>query len=109
MHNEKSIFDEPQQQLNLQRPLPNATAVLMLGILSLVICYLGVVLGVIALVLAVKDQKLYNFSPAQYTSASHSNLKAGKICAIIGVILQGLILLVYVAFILFAVTIGKNY
>lgn len=76
-----------QQQIQ-QRPLPNSTIVLVLGILSIVLCFcygiIGLVLGIIALVLAKKDRKLYDANPEWYTQASFKNLNAGKICAIIG-------------------------
>ncbi len=85
-----------------QVSLPNATAVLVLGILSIVFCWcygvIGVILGIIALVLAGKDLKLYNESPELYTVSSLSNLKAGKVTAIIGLVLSGLFLLYVIAF-----------
>ena len=84
-------------QFQQQRPLPNATAVLVLGILSIVTCFcygiLGLILGIIALVLAGKDKSLYNASPDQYTQASFKNMNAGRICAIIGIILSVLYLI----------------
>ena len=86
-----------------QRPLPNATAVLVLGILSIVTCFcygiLGIILGIIAIVLAGKDKTLYTASPETYTDASFKNLNAGRICAIIGLILSALYLIFIVAFI----------
>lgn len=100
----QSIDSQPQQAL------PNSTAVLVLGILSIVffLCYIclgiiGLTLGIIALVLANKDNKLFQSSPEKYTSSSLSNLKAGKICAIIGICLSCLWLIIgaiYVVFIL---------
>lgn len=85
-----------------QRPLPNATAVLVLGILSIVTCFcygLGLILGIIAMVLAGKDKTLYAASPGVFTEASFKNLNAGRICAIIGLILSALYLIFIVAFI----------
>lgn len=77
-----------------QRPLPNGTAVLVLGIVSIVtcICYSipGIICGIIALVLASKDMKLYNAAPTLYTPGSVSNLKNGRICAIIGLAFSAL-------------------
>ena len=94
---DRSIFGGDRQQ-----PLPNATTVLVLGIISIVgcICYgiLGLICGIIALVLSGKDLKLYNLMPDMYTPSSYGNLKAGRTCAIIGTILSGLylcILLLY--------------
>lgn len=87
--------------------LPNATAVLVLGILSILFCccygFISVILGIIALVLAKKDMQLYNAEPQTYTN--YQNLNAGRIMAIIGIIL-GAIYLVYVI-ILFS-TIGME-
>src|SRR5580658_7159842 len=81
---------ENQGQYNMQQiPLPNGSAVLVLGIISIVgcLCYSlpGLICGIIALILAGKDMKLYAANPQAYTQGSLSNLKSGKICAIIGV------------------------
>jgi len=68
--------------------LPNATAVLVLGILSIIGCCfygVGIVFGIIALVLASKDTKLYKANPAAYSN--YSTLNTGRILAIIGVVL----------------------
>jgi hypothetical protein len=89
-----------------QPPLPNATTVLVLGILSIVICFIT---GIIALVLAKKDMDLYRANPTAYSEASLSNLKAGRICAIIGIILQGLGLLIYILFfVIFFAAVGAS-
>ncbi len=97
---------QPQQQYPMQQPLPNGTAVLVLGILSIVTCILygiiGIILGIIALSLASKDQKLYEANPQMYTPSSFNNLKAGKICGIIGLILSVLMILYVVFILLFA-------
>ncbi len=90
------------EQLQTQKPLPNATAVLVLGIVSIVICCcygIGIVPGIIAIVLAGKDKKLYAESPGVYTEASFKNLNAGRICAIIGLILGALYLAYVIAMI----------
>ena len=105
---EKSIFNQSNQPFNMQQPLQNATAALVLGILSLVICGLGVVLGIIALVLANKDLRLYNASPEVYTLGSYNNLKAGRICAIIGIILQSLLIVFYVVWFVFILSIAGS-
>jgi hypothetical protein len=109
MEDEKSIFDQPRQPYNMQQTLPNAVAVLVLGICSIVICFIGLVLAIIALVLANKDLKLYNASPEAYTIPSYNNLKAGRICAIVGLILQVLVILFYVAFFAFALYAGSGW
>lgn len=72
-----------------QQKLPNATAVMVLGILSIVtcICYgiFSVVLGAVGLILAGKDKKLYMQNPSLYTN--YGTLNTGKILSIIGLVL----------------------
>ncbi len=78
-----------------KQKLPNATAVLVLGILSIITCccygIIGLVLGIVALVLAKKDNELYNANPELY--ANYSNLKTGRILAIIGIVLSSIYVL----------------
>ncbi len=95
---DESAVNHQTQSIYLEHDdLPNATAVLVLGILSIVFCWcygiIGVVLGVIALVLANKDLKLYKENPKKYTESSYKNLNAGKVTAIIGLSLSGIFLL----------------
>jgi len=82
-----------------QQKLPNSTLILVLGILSLVTCccygFIGLILGVIALVLAKKATALYAENPEGYTG--FQNVKTGKILALIGVILSA-IYLIYVVY-----------
>ena len=88
----------PVSTTNNQEKVPNSVAVLVLGILSIVCCFcygiIGLALGIIALVLAKKGKQLYEENPSNYTDGSFGNLKAGRVCAIIGTILSA----VYVAF-----------
>jgi hypothetical protein len=90
-----------------QQKLPNSTLILVFGIVSIVTCccygVLGLIFGIIAMVLANKATAVYNENPEQYTG--YSNVKTGKILAIIGIILN-LIYLIYVIW-LFA-TIGMS-
>lgn len=69
---------------------PHSTAVLVLGILSIVFCcvFISIVFAIIALVLAAESEKKYRLQPAMYTESSYKNLKAGKVCAIIGLCLS---------------------
>ena len=90
-----------------QRPLPNGTAVLVLGIISIVGCFCygiaGIVCGIIAVVLSNKDLRLYNADPTLYTPGSFSNLKSGRVCGIIGLSLSA----AYLAFlIIYIFTVG---
>lgn len=77
--------------------IPNATTVLVLGILSLVFCWcygiIGLILGIIAVVLASGSRKIYLQNPDAYTEASYKNLNAGRTCGIIGICL-GVILFI---------------
>lgn len=78
-----------------QQKLPNATAVLVLGIVSIVgcCCYglLGLIAGIIALVLYNKDNALYQQNPTLYSD--YNNLKTGRILSIIGIALSALYIL----------------
>ncbi|RXK61614.1 DUF4190 domain-containing protein [Lacibacter luteus] len=89
-------------QFQQQRPLPNATIVLVLGILSIIACCfygLGIILGIVAIVLAAKDKKLFAAEPELYTASSLKNLNAGRVCAIIGLILSALYLILIIVMI----------
>jgi magnesium-transporting ATPase (P-type) len=72
-----------------QENLPNSRTVLVLGILSIIFSswyfsIAGIVLSILALVLANRDLSLYYTNKSQYTLSSFNNLKAGRVCAIIG-------------------------
>jgi hypothetical protein len=85
-----------------QRKLPNATAVLVLGILSILGCCfyaIGIVFSIIALVMAKKDMALYALNPEMYDN--YSNLKTGRILAIIGLIINIIAIITTVALIAF--------
>ncbi|MCZ6593451.1 MAG: CCC motif membrane protein [Bacteroidetes bacterium] len=90
-----------------QQKLPNSTLILVFGIVSIVTCccygIIGLIFGIIAIVLAKKATVVYLENPEQYTG--YSNVKTGKILAIIGIILN-LLYLIYVIW-LFA-TIGMS-
>ncbi|MEO5788708.1 MAG: CCC motif membrane protein [Gelidibacter sp.] len=78
-----------------KQQLPNATLILVFGILSIVTCccygIIGLPLGIIAIVLANKATALYATNPELYTG--FQNVKTGKILAIIGVILNAIFLI----------------
>lgn len=81
-----------------KQKLPNSVGALVLGILSIVFafCYSipGLIMGIIAIVLAKKAQKLYDEAPEKYDSPG--NAKAGKITGIIGVVLSSIYLVVLI-------------
>ena len=70
--------------------LPNSTAVLVLGICSIIFgCFfVGLILGIIGLNMAGKGRKMYNANPELYDG--YGALNAGWIMSIIGTILGGL-------------------
>jgi hypothetical protein len=95
-------------QYNAPQNLPNATASLVLGIISIVgaFCYgiVGLICGIIGLVLANKDRKLYQEAPELYAPASYSTTNAGRTCSIIGLIISGLFLLFIIIWLIFVGT-----
>ena len=97
------VSNQPQ---SIQQQLPNSTTVLVLGILSIVVCCVGLILGIIALVLSAKDRKLFAQNPGLYSVASLNNLNAGRICAIIGVVLSSLAILYYIILIIYFLIVG---
>lgn len=78
-----------------KKMLSNSTGTLVLGILSIITCWLygiiGVVLAIVALVISKKPMAEYKANPDAYEGGG--NLKAGRIMAIIGLCLSGLYLL----------------
>lgn len=64
--------------------VPNATAILILGICSIVFCGLGPILGTIAMVLAKKSKAEYEANPGAYDPGTLGSVKTGRICGIIG-------------------------
>lgn len=81
-----------------KQKLPNGSAVMILGVLSIITCccygVLGIVLGGIGLYMAKKDTVVYNQNPSIYTN--FNNIKTGRILCIIGIILS-VIYLIYMA------------
>lgn len=96
MENDKTFKDTTA---NNQIQLTNSTGVLVMGIFSIVcFCCLaagifGITLGILALVLGNKAIKEYLTSPEKYTEQSYKNVKAGRICGIIGLSIGGLYLI----------------
>lgn len=95
-----------------QRTLPNSTAVLVLGIISIVGCIFygvpGLVCGIIAIFLHKKDKALYESNKAAYEN-SFKTSKAGNVCAIVGTSLSALYLLIVILFLIFAVSMGTRF
>ena len=95
--------NQPQNQnlfSNPKTPLPNATTVMVLGILSIVCScfFVGAILGIIGLVLGSKGKKVYKQSPEIYDG--YGQLNAGFIMSIIGVCLGGLYLIYWIIWVI---------
>lgn len=100
---QKDLITPPNYNVP-QQPLPNATASLVLGIISIVgmFCYgiVGLVCGIIGLVLANKDKDLYELEPERYAATSYNSSNAGRICSIIGIVLSSLVLLFIIIYLI---------
>ncbi len=94
----------------MQQKLPNATATLVLGILSIISCCCfglpGLIFGIIALVISQNSLRLYRENPAEYSD--FGNLQAGRIMAIIGIILSSLSLIRTIVMIVLYGTLGYD-
>ena len=93
----------------MPKSIPNANAVLVLGIISIVGCIFyglpGLVCGIIALAMFKKVKATYLTDKQAYES-SYKNANAGYICAIIGTILSALYFLFAIFFIFLAASQG---
>lgn len=94
---ENSVQNNEGSRSNLPvNNLPHSTPVLVLGICSIVGSFLwmipGIVCGIMALVFFKSDKPLLQDANVQYSPQSISNLKTGRVLAIIGLCLSILIL-----------------
>lgn len=96
-----------------QQPLPGASTVLTMGILSIVgslFCCgpFGAIFSIIGLVKAKTAEQLYQQSPENYTD--YSNVKTGKILSYIGLglaLVYLVLTILYFGFIVAAITTGE--
>ena len=86
-----------------QKKLPNATLILVFGILSILTCccygIVGLILGIIAIVMAKKATAIYLENPDVYTD--FKNVKTGKTLAYVGIILS----LIYIVFVVIIIAV----
>ncbi len=81
--------------MDQQQQLPNATATLVMGILSLFFgCGLGLIFAIIGLIISKEGKLLYEADPGKY--AGWGNLNAGRIMCIISLALTGVVLLILI-------------
>ena len=97
--NENNNIETPRY---VAENVPFSTSVLVLGICSIVPCGCyglpGLVCGIIALVQSKKGLMAYEENPSLYKEGSLKNLKAGKTCATIGVILCSIYFLIILGY-----------
>lgn len=96
----------------VKESLPNSTAVLVMGIMSIIFCwcwgFIGLILGIIGLILGIKSKKIYKEDPDRYSLSSYKNLNAGYICSLIGTILSGLFVLTLIVSVIFGLALGSD-
>jgi 4-hydroxybenzoate polyprenyltransferase len=90
------LDNEVQNNFQGNQTIPGAGGILTMGILSIVFAgIIGVILGIIALNNSKDAMRDYNNNPSKYNPSSLSQVKAGKVCAIIGLSLAGFVLLIF--------------
>jgi len=91
--------------------LPNARIILILGILSILLCWwhfislAGLAMGLIALVMANREMRVYYSRPAAYTLSSLNNVRTGRTCALIGLAISALVF-TFVMLLLFGILVS---
>ncbi|WP_298064468.1 CCC motif membrane protein [uncultured Rikenella sp.] len=95
---QQPVQAQPQYQYRPGGPswkptVPNAVAVLVLGILSIVTScwFVGLILGIVGLALSGKGRQAYLAAPDAYTG--YGMLNAGRVMSIIGICIGGLYIL----------------
>ena len=91
--------------------MKNAVATLVLGIISIVTCFcygiIGLIIGIIALAISRSEWAAYKANPARFHKGDASNMKAGRICATIGLCL-GAAYLLFIIIYFIVVVISKS-
>lgn len=96
-------YNSSNSNTRVPEDLPNSTAILVLGILSIIFAGLiGIILAIIALSMAKNARHAYEDYPGEYTEASYSRVNAGRICAIVGLCLVAVIVSIVLAILVFA-------
>lgn len=109
----QNVHHQTNQQFppGVNRKLPNAITVLVLGICSIVGCFTyaipGIVLGIIALNKHKLDLQIYNTDPARYETFFKMS-RAGKICGTIGLICSCVFLIFLVIYFVFIISVISN-
>ncbi|MGE7765708.1 DUF4190 domain-containing protein [Peribacillus sp. NPDC096540] len=72
---------------------------LIMGILSILIPFIGIILGILGLIFASKSKK----EISQSGESGHGLVTAGKVCSIIGIILNVILIFIFLVFFYFTV------
>jgi hypothetical protein len=104
--NDQNTEKVPQAPV-VRVPVPNSQGILILGIFSLVttfccggIGFVGLVLGIIAVVMSSKAIDTYEQNPRAYTEGSFKNVNGGRICGIIGIVFNGVLIIVGIIYLI---------
>jgi len=81
----------------VQERLPNSGGIIAMGIISIVLAGLiGIILSIIVLSTTSRQVEAYRQDPSRYDESSYKQLNAGRICAIIGLCISGLAILIII-------------
>lgn len=93
--------------------MKNSTVTLILGIASIPMCFcsiipyigilfvlIGLALPIIALIISKDEWRAYKLNPSSFHSGDAGNMKAGRICALVGLLLNGLLVLLIIGLLL---------
>ncbi|MFD6443343.1 DUF4190 domain-containing protein [Peribacillus sp. NPDC060186] len=72
---------------------------LIMGVLSVLIPFIGIILGILGLIFASKSKQ----EMAKSGESGKGLLTAGKVCSIIGIILNVIMIIIFLVFFFFAV------
>ncbi len=91
-----NVIQQQGAEVRGQTMLPHSIAVLATGILSIQFSFaygMGLAFGIVALILSSKSGSYLFQNPAMYSEGSIKMYRAGRTCAIIGLILSALIII----------------
>lgn len=93
----EDIIDRPSKPVSQER-FQNSGGILAMGILSIVFGFglIGLILGIVTLSISSKHMTAYRMDPMRYDEQSFKQVKAGRTCAIVGLSLFGLAILIAV-------------
>ena len=86
--------------MGMQMDHPKASTIYSLGIIGLVLTFLagiiGLILNIINLAIASGVMKDINSNPGRYSEASVKKIRSGRTCSIVGLSIQGAVVLILI-------------